>query len=125
VNASFFVRGVLRESRGARGRMLWFVLCLATGVAAVVGAAALSEAVDAGFRAESRKLMGGDLSVDARRPLPPELDTVFAGMTGVERTDVVESATMVRDVSAAQAADGAAPRSRLALLVAVTGRYPL
>lgn len=125
MRASFFVRSVLRESRGARGRMSWFVLCLAIGVAAVVGAAALSEAVDAGFRAESRELLGGDLAVDARRPLPPELDALFASVDGVERSDVVETATMVRGVSAGQVADGVAPRSRLALLVAVSGRYPL
>lgn len=99
------LRWMVRESRGGRGRLVFFTGCLAVGVAAVVGAAALSEAVREGYRRNSREILGADLTVDARRPLPPELDEVLADFPGTERSDVFETASMVR------AADpGAVPR---------------
>ena len=74
--------------------------------------AALSAGIEEGYRAQSRELLGGDLSVDSRRPLPPEL-----AIPDAERADALESATMV-----APAAGG---DSTIALLFAVQGRYPL
>ena len=68
-----YLRWMGRESRGARGRMLYFAACLAVGVAAIVGTSALGESIEAGFRAKSREILGADFKVDARRPLPEEL----------------------------------------------------
>lgn len=116
-----FLRWMVRESRGARGRMLYFTACLAIGVAAVVGTAALGQVVKEGFRAKSREILGADFTVDARRPLPAELGPAMERVAGVERCDTLETATMV-----SRAADGdVAAQSKLALLYAVEGRYPL
>lgn len=106
----------LRESRGARGRLVFFTACLAVGVAAVTGVAALSRAIDQGLRAQSRELLSADLAVDGRRPLPAELDGLLADQPGLERTDVREVATMAR------AAEGG--RSRLVEAKAIGGRFP-
>jgi putative ABC transport system permease protein len=57
----------LRESRGARGRLMFFAACLALGVAAIVGVAALIGAIGDGIRSRSRELLGADVSVQARR----------------------------------------------------------
>jgi putative ABC transport system permease protein len=65
----FFWRSLWRESRGARGRLLFFAACVAVGVSAVVGVAALSDAVELGIRGRSRELLGGDLAIESRTDL--------------------------------------------------------
>ena len=111
---------VAGESRGARGRLLFFALCLAIGVAAVVGVAGLSAALDEGLHARSKELLAADLAVEARRPLPGELDAFLAARPELERTDVRELATM----AARPLPDGGAGRSRLVELKVVAGTYP-
>ncbi len=115
------LRWILRESRGARGRLLFVAGCLAVGVAGVTGVRSLVAAIEGGVRSQSRELLAADLAVDGRRPLPPELDRVMAAVPGVERCDLRELATMV---SLPAAEDGAPGRSRLAELKVVAGRYP-
>lgn len=51
-----------RESRGARGRLVFMTACLAIGVAAVTGVAALVSAVEGAVRSPRR----------SRRSSPPE-----------------------------------------------------
>ena len=50
MRAIVLLRWTLRESRGARGRLVYFAACLAAGVAAVVGAAGLTRTVEGGVR---------------------------------------------------------------------------
>ncbi|MGH9360654.1 MAG: hypothetical protein ACRD2T_01965, partial [Thermoanaerobaculia bacterium] len=57
-------RQMLRESRGARGRLAFFVACLGVGVAAVVAVAGLSASLDQGIRSEARQLLAADLAVE-------------------------------------------------------------
>ncbi|MET0391074.1 MAG: FtsX-like permease family protein [Polyangiales bacterium] len=66
----FIVRMLVRQGRAARGRFAFFVACIAAGVAAVVGVAALSDAVEHGIAARSRELLGGDLALEGRSQLP-------------------------------------------------------
>lgn len=66
---TLFWHSLWRESRGARGRLLFFAACVAVGVTAVVGVAALSDAVELGIRARSRELLGGDLAIESRSDL--------------------------------------------------------
>ena len=68
MNARALLVAIRREARGGRGRMLFFVACLAIGTAAVTGVAALVDAVDAGIRGRSRELLAADLRVRSRRP---------------------------------------------------------
>ncbi|MDF1799217.1 MAG: hypothetical protein P1V81_08590 [Planctomycetota bacterium] len=111
-----------RETRGAIGRAAFLVLCVAVGVAAVVTVSSLSETVRGQLRGQSRELLAADLSIEARRPLPEELDETLARLApGAERADLREFATMV----AAIGPDGAPAGSRLAELKVVEGRYPL
>ena len=117
-----------RETRGAKGRAGFLVLCVAVGVAAVVTVSSLSEAVRGQLRSQSRELMAADLSIEARRPLPPELDQLLTELApGAERTDLRELATMVATAPLeGVTGNGATPmRSRLAELKVVDGRYPL
>jgi len=101
---------MVRELRGAAGRMAFFVLCLAVGVAAVVAVAGVSEGLDAGLRREGRRLLAADLVVQGPEPMPAALGKTLQGLAGagpVRRADLRELVTMVSTVSAS-AAEGTA-----------------
>ncbi|MGB3563899.1 MAG: hypothetical protein WBC09_12690, partial [Thermoanaerobaculia bacterium] len=85
-----FSRYLLRESRGSRSRLIFFVLCLAIGVAAIVSVAGLSRGLRQGIRTEARKLLAGDLAVTGRRPFPAELDELLATQVGLQSTLIKE-----------------------------------
>lgn len=118
MNARTYFRWMLRDARGARGRMVFFMLCLSAGVAAIVGTSALAAGVSQGLVSQSREMLGADFTVDARRPLPTALDEALAARPELERSDTIETVSMV----GAAAEDGA---SRLAEVFGVRGRYPL
>jgi putative ABC transport system permease protein len=76
----------------------------------------LAQGIERGFDAQSREILGADFTVDARRPLPEALDEALAAVPELERSDTVETMSMVST---------GAGRSRLAQVFAVRGRYPL
>ena len=108
----FFFNTLVRESRGARGRLAFFVACLSVGVAAVVAVAGMSASIDEGVRTEARQLLAADLAIDGRRPVPP-LDLAKAGLSGAQRTDLKEMVTVVL-----------ARTSQVVELRVVNGEYP-
>jgi putative ABC transport system permease protein len=118
---SFFFHALLRESRGARGRLAFFVACLSVGVAAVVAVAGLSSSLDEGIRTEARQLLAADLAIDGNRPLPADLDLEKAGLAGAERTDIRETVTVV---AAPPETSGRPGPSQLVELKVVHGDYP-
>ncbi|MDY7095332.1 MAG: FtsX-like permease family protein [Acidobacteriota bacterium] len=121
-----YLRYFLRESRGARGRLAFFVLCLAVGVAAVVAVAALSDSLDSAVQQEARQLLAADLKVESRRPLPPELETFVQNLDGAQRTNLLELPTVVAASPAKSPDESSAStgRSRLAKIKAIDGTYP-
>ena len=122
-----YARLAVRESRRSRGRIALFTGCIAVGVAAVVLVAGLSTSVDEGLRAEGRRLMAADVSVEGRRPLPSELDDVLARFTarGGRPGDAVLRAD-VREFVSVVLAGGASNAAQLAELKVVEpeGGYP-
>ncbi len=121
MTAAALFRQLRRESRGSRGRLVFFVACLAVGVAAVVAVAGLAESIDAGIRGEARTLLGADLVVEARRPIPAEVAAAIGRVPGARRTETRE---LVSVVAAPAAADGAPGKSLLVELKAVGEGYP-
>jgi putative ABC transport system permease protein len=121
VSLSFFFKTLIRESRGSRGRLAFFIACLAVGVAAVVAVAGLSASLDDGIRSEARQLLAADLAIESRRPIPKDLNLAAAGLAGAERTDLQETVTVV---AAPPNAAGAPGRSQLVELKVVNGDYP-
>ena len=116
-----FFAHLRREARGGSGRLVFFVACLAAGVAAVVAVAGFSEGLDRGIRGEAKSLLTADLSVRGRRPVPEELKAAVDRIAGAERAEVREMLTMV---AATGDASGNAPRSILVELKSVEGAYP-
>ncbi len=104
-----------RELRGLGPRLAFFVAALAVGVAAVVAVAGLGEATRHAVRSQARELLAADLSVSARRPLPPAVPALLAEL-GADFTELRELAT----VAVAEATG----RSRLVELKAVGPGYP-
>ena len=111
-----FLAALGRETRGARGRMVFFTACLAVGVAAVVAVAGMSASLDSGIRSQARQLLAADLSVGGRQPLPERLGALLADAGAAGRVDVVETVTVV---AAPPAADGTPGRSQLVEVKAV------
>ena len=117
-----------RESRGSRGRIVFFVACLAAGVASVTAVAGLSEGLDQGIRREARTLLAADLSVRGRRPIPEEVEAAIDLIAGAQRTGVREMLTLVaadRSAVGPAAGDGDTPAaSVLVELKSIDGVYP-
>ncbi len=121
MSLSLVLRLLWRESRGARGRMAFLVLCLVLGVGAVSGVSALVAAVDRGLRADSRELIAADLRVSSRDALPAELDALLEEAGAVASARVEELPTLI----AAGPADAPeAGSSRLVNLKAAQRGYP-
>jgi putative ABC transport system permease protein len=120
VTLGFYARALVRESRGSRGRLTFFIACLAVGVAAVVSVAGLSASLRDGIRREARQLLAADLAVRGNQPIPPEALTAITALPGARRTDVKETVT----VAAAPGVNGQPGPSQLVELKVVDGFYP-
>ncbi|MEM1178072.1 MAG: FtsX-like permease family protein [Acidobacteriota bacterium] len=117
-----FFRQLRRESRGSGVRLLFFVLCLAVGVAAVVAVASFSSGLETGIRREARSLLAADLAIRGRQPAEPAFLEAVDALPGSARADLMEMLTVV----AAEAPDGSDTpgASQLTELKAVEGDYP-
>ena len=124
MKAGLFARQLARESRGSRGRLLFFAACLGTGVAAVVAVAGLSGALEETIRSQARPLLGADLAVESFQPFPPAVTEAIAAIPGT-RTRTEELVTVVFEPGTAATARGGEPRSLLVELKAVEPPYPL
>jgi putative ABC transport system permease protein len=120
MRASLYLRSLVRETRGARGRLAFFAACLSVGVAAVVAVAGLGDGLDGGIRSEARKLLAADLVIRGRRPLPEEVDSMLAARRGLDVARTKQMATLV----ATPASDDQPGASLLVQLKAVEGGYP-
>ena len=119
MSPGFFGRYLRRDTRGARGRLVFFVLCLAVGVAAVVAVAALSEQLDRQLRGDAKRMLGGDLLVAGSRPVPDDVRARAAELEGAELAAVRYLVTM----AAVPRGDGVS--SALVELKVVDDAYPL
>ncbi|MEM8712025.1 MAG: FtsX-like permease family protein, partial [Planctomycetota bacterium] len=116
-----------RESRGARGRLFFMTACLALGVAAVTGVAALVAAVDGAVSRDARAILAADVSIEARRPIPDEVNDRVRAFDAVAFVDVVELGAMVRalESGAAGATEGTRREPTLVELKSAGAAYPL
>ena len=118
------LRLMARETRGASGRILFFVACLAVGVAAVVAVAGLANGIDRGLRKEARQLLAADLSVRADKTFPASVTQAIAALVashpGSRSASVRELATVVSLPGGAEAPGPSA----LVQLKAVGDGYP-
>jgi putative ABC transport system permease protein len=117
----FVTRMIARELRSSWRRLLFFFICIAIGVGAIVALRSVIQSVRQTFAGEARSLITADAIITSNQAIKPELAATIderlaaAGATSMRS---VEMATMVR---AANVPEG---RSRMVELRAVEPDFP-
>ena len=118
---TFIVLMVIRELRASWRRLLFFFVCVAIGVAAIVTLRSIIQSLRTGLVREARATIAADVLVQSTRPWTPEvradLDARFARERVEARTESIETATMVRPA-------GGAALARMVELRGVEEGYP-
>ena len=118
---TFVLKMAAREMRASWHRLLFFFVCIAIGVGAIVALRSVIQSVRATFAGEARSLIAADAIVASNQPLKPEVVDGIArrlAAAGAESTRSIELATMARP---ADRADG---RARMVELRAVERAFP-
>lgn len=113
--ASFVLAQAWRETRAAPRRLLLLLAAISVGVAALVAIESFTDNLQRSVSAQARALLGADLSVGSRRPLPDSATAAIAAIPG-ERAATVAFSGMAY-----------VPRtsgSRLVQVTAVEGAWP-
>ncbi len=99
---SFVLRMAWREVRASWTRLLFFFLCVAIGVAAIVALRSVVQQVRETLTREARFLVGADVVVRSTEPwsddVSARLDARLNGPAVTARMEVVETATMAASV---------------------------
>ena len=112
----------VRETRASWHRLLFFFVCIAVGVAAIVALRSVIQSVRGVIGREAKALIAADLVIDTTREWTPAARDVInrrlieAGSTG--RTETIETPTMARPANGQ-------PIARMVELRAVQPGFPL
>jgi putative ABC transport system permease protein len=97
---TFVLRMMARELRSSWRRLLFFFVCVAIGVGAIVALRSVIQSVREGLMREARSIIAADVLVSTNRAWTDEvrrgLDQRLAGPDILERMEAIETATMVR-----------------------------
>jgi putative ABC transport system permease protein len=119
----FVLQMAVRETRASWRRLLFFFVCIAVGVAAIVALRSVIQNVRDVFGREARALIAADVLISTSREWTPAAREIVERRlreAGVEaQTDTVETPTMVRP------ADPALTGTRMVELRAVGAEFPL
>jgi putative ABC transport system permease protein len=120
---TFVLRMAIREARASWRRLVFFFICVALGVGAIVALRSVIQTVRDGLAREARALTASDVLVRARNELPEadakRLDDIYWRFGATVRTDAIETATMVRPADATKAV------ARMVELQGVESAWPL
>ena len=118
---TFVVRMTLRELRASWRRLLFFFICVALGVGAIVALRSVIQTVREGMVREARAMMAADVAIRTNRGWTPEvrqkIDNRLREAPILDRTETIELATMVR-------AAGEGTVARMVELRAVQPKFP-
>ncbi|HKC92688.1 MAG TPA: FtsX-like permease family protein [Nitrospira sp.] len=120
----FIVSMVWRETRGAWRHFLYFFVCVAVGVGALVAVSLFAAHVDHAVTREARGLLGGDLEVRSSYPLSADGQEVLHTLDqrGIMVTHVSELIAMASRTDVEKTAGQA---TQIVELKAVEPAYPL
>jgi putative ABC transport system permease protein len=97
---TFVLLMAAREIRASWRRLLFFFVCVAIGVGAIVALRSMIQNVRGDLAGQARALVGGDVSIATNRPWTPDLRAAIDRRLGdapvQARQETVEVATMVR-----------------------------
>ncbi len=113
-----------RESRSTRRRLLLYMSSISLGVAALVAIDSFAGNINRSVRAQSRALVGGDVSFGSRQAWSQKATALFdsLGKAGTALARQTSFASMATKVTSDSSQAGA---TRLAQVRAVTQAYPL
>ena len=104
---SFVFKMTLRESRASWKRLVFFFICVAIGVGAIVGVRSIIQSARDALLRESRALLAADVLVESREPWTEEVRAIVNARLGtvpvLDRIESVETATMARPAESAKA----------------------
>src|SRR5262249_35912969 len=119
----FVLRMAARETRASWRRLLFFFVCIAVGVAAIVALRSVIQSVREGVNTEARALVGADVVLGTNRDWPEatrqRIDHQLATFGAFAQTETTETPTMVRP------ADTSKTVTKMAELRAIQPGYPL
>jgi len=119
----FVLRMAARETRASWRRLLFFFVCIAVGVAAIVALRSVIQSVRAVIGGEAKSLIAADVLIATNRDWTPEaratIDARLAEAGASARTETIETPTMVRP------ADRSRQVAKMAELRAVQEGFPL
>ena len=118
---TFVLKMLARELRSSWRRLLFFFVCVAVGVGAIVAIRSVIQSVRTGLMSEARSIIASDVLISTNRPWTSEvlsaLEQRLATDEVLDRMDAVETATMVR-------AEGGADAARMVELRGVQPKFP-
>jgi putative ABC transport system permease protein len=119
----FVISMAVRETRSSWQRLVFFFVCIAVGVAAIVALRSVIRSVREVLSGEARSLMAADVLISTTREWAPEarttIDRRLAGAGSTARTETIETPTMVRPADATKVA------ARMVELKAIQPTFPL
>ncbi len=87
-------RMAIRDTRGARSRLLVYSLSIVIGVAALVAISSFGRDVEQGIEQQTKALLGADLVISSRNSFPPEAEALFQEIGG-EQSRETSFSTMI------------------------------
>lgn len=116
-SVAFVARMAWREARAARRRLLLLTGAVAVGVAALVAINGFSDNLRVSVRDQAQALLGADLALTSRRPLPPAAE---AALDTLARDGVRARVTSFSSMAYVPRTTG----TRLVQVTAVEGPFP-
>ena len=96
----FILQMAVRETRAAWRRLLFFFVCIAVGVAAIVALRSVIHSVRDVLGTESRALVGADVTINTTRDWTPAANEIInrrlAEANATARTETISTPTMTR-----------------------------
>src|SRR3989442_3733165 len=80
--SAFVSRMAWRETRAAWRHFAYFFVCIALGVAALVGVDLFAANLERAIQREARSLMAADVELRTTRPLTSEADAILSRLDG-------------------------------------------
>jgi putative ABC transport system permease protein len=118
---TFVLKMLARELRSSWRRLLFFFVCVAVGVGAIVAIRSVIQSVRTGLMSEARSIIASDVLISTNRPWTNEVLTALGQRLAtndvLDRMDAIETATMVR-------AEGGAEAARMVELRGVPPKFP-
>ena len=111
----------VREMRSSWQRLLFFFVCIAVGVGAIVALRSVIQSVRLTFAGEARSLISADATITSSQPIKPALAVKIAERL---RTSRAESTRSLELATMARPADRADGRARMVELRAVEDGFP-